>query len=111
MVACHVTLVASAAGIPAINWQTPLQVPPSPTLSSPQEGVFMSELIIDSFNSSHEGAYLCEASVENLAFSVENSLIININPNCMSTNYYLIVILLYLLLLCSISSTGCDVQG
>jgi hypothetical protein len=81
MVTCHVTLVASAAGIPAINWQTPLQVPPSPTLSSPQEGVFVSELIIDSFNSSHEGTYLCEASVENLAFSVENSLIININPN------------------------------
>lgn len=82
MVTCEVTLAGSAAGVPTIKWRAPLPVP-TPTLSSPGEGVFVSEFVIDSFHPSHEGTYVCEASVDNLSFSVENSAIINFNQNCM----------------------------
>lgn len=82
MVTCEVTLAGSAAGVPTISWRAPLPFP-TPTLSSPGEGVFVSEFVIDSFHTSHEGTYVCKASVDNLSFPVENSAIINFNQNCM----------------------------
>ena len=79
---CQVRLTGPLTEVPTITWENPLSVP-NATLFSPEEGLFISEFVIDSFNSSHEGRYSCKASVEGLPLSDENYRTLRINPNCM----------------------------
>ena len=100
-VTCQVLLDSRVTGTPIIRWQTPGPLSEL-TESSPSERVtsrarlFTRELIIDSFNSSHEGTYSCTARVRyrsNLV-SVEDqrSIYIDRESKCLSSVYIVTII-------------------
>jgi hypothetical protein len=82
-ITCQATLTGTLAGPPTFSWRTPAPIP-APTVSSSAENVFVSEFIIDFFNSSYEGTYICEASAEGFPVTVENSAIFRLTTNRMS---------------------------
>jgi hypothetical protein len=79
-ITCQATLTGTLAGPPTFSWRTPAPIP-APTVSSSAENVFVSEFIIDFFNSSYEGTYICEASAEGFPVTVENSAIFRLTTN------------------------------
>ena len=81
---CYVILTGPVNATPTVTWSSPVPLPTPPVVYSAETGEFASHLIIDSFNSSHEGTYNCSASPVGFEFSVETqNVAISLNPNCM----------------------------
>ena len=78
---CVVIFLGAVNGTPTFSWRAPQPVPTT-VVSSPREGAFTSDFVIDSFNSSHEGTYICEVSGGSLPYSIESSTTIALDPTC-----------------------------
>jgi hypothetical protein len=80
---CHVTITGplNLTEPPTITWYTPIPSPNATTFS-PEERVFISQFVVDSFDYSHVETYKCLVNVAGLTFSERDYKILRINRNC-----------------------------
>ena len=89
---CHVTITGplNLTEPPTITWYTPIPSPNATTFS-PEERVFISQFVVDSFGYPHVETYNCLVNVAGLTFSERDYKILRINRNC---KYTVLVMLL-----------------
>jgi hypothetical protein len=79
---CHVTITGplNLTEPPTITWYTPIPSPNATTFS-PEERVFISQFVVDSFGYPHVETYNCLVNVAGLTFSERDYKILRINRN------------------------------